>query len=234
MAGVISEAAKANGVQLMQSADVRAESLRWIRTLSGVWVEWIAPRNPIGIGRLRSFGDGAALAWRRPGSTTFGTPVPIVGSGSASYRLHDGEDRDSFVVVEAYPDNLPKQAAEAPVWITNGWLDPLCGGDFVSASEALAGDTSTTTELLKNWTDRTVRGLKVWLNASAHAYYAIRWNGVGSYVQPDAEDHADVLTADPVAAGDYETVQIRRLVPAVSASDPQMFNILEWAWDAYE
>ena len=69
-----------------------------IGTIPGVRFSNASISNGLGTGKIRY--TAAGLAWRAPGSETFGVPVPVAIDGN--YILCDGEDAGKWVEVAAY------------------------------------------------------------------------------------------------------------------------------------
>ena len=198
-------------------------SLVAVGTLEGLVVQRIGGANGPGTGRLRAEEDGTQVAWRAPGSSTFGPAIECAG---ASVLLFDGDDATKFVRVRGYAAYMPGMGQEAQVFIADRWNNEA-GGDDVTAGEAAAGDVSTRTVTLRNACGVTLENIKIWLDAAV-VDIEISHNGV-LWVSPVTEatgiDVADIL---PNGTG---TLHVRRTIGAAAPSDTDVLNIFYAAFN---
>ena len=184
-----------------------------------------------GAGRVRSYGDGTLLAWRAPGSATFGETVDV--SAGGSFLLEDGEDTDKWVRISVDPDWLNPAAAAGDVFLADVY-ENWVGYFDVTAAQALAGNVQTWSIALKNASGSPIWDLKVWLDSSIAGVNGIQisTDNVNWYA-PDAEDHADVLEFGDLAAAAVATLYVKRTIPAAAPSDPDVLNWLHCSWDGF-
>jgi len=199
------------------SAEVR--HLTAVGTVPGVVIAAVAARNGEGTGRLRC--DGDELQWQAPGSSTWGDVQFVDAVNDAEYLLEDGEDRNKWIRVDVYPDYLPDGAAEVGVTLTDVRENGISNDD-VTASEAAAGDVTTHTVTVENVGTVTLSQIQVWL-ASGVTGLEISDDG-STWVSPASE--ASALALPDLAAGDTDTLHLRRTISASADSDAGVVNHL--------
>lgn len=192
-------------------------------TLPGVVVLAAAGRNGPGMGRLKADETGTRLAWRAPGSATYGTPV--VCSPDGLFLLEDGEDRDSWLRVHLRSAYAVPGHAEARIALGDRWANAV-GHDDVTAGEASAGDVEDYTVTLANDSAAGLSQVKVWID-TAVSDLEISDDDI-TYVSPTTEGTALGL-ADIPAAGSI-TLYLRRTIGAAEPSDPDVLNHLHFSW----
>jgi len=201
-------------------ASVEVRHLTAVGTVPGVVIDAVAARNGEGTGRLRC--DGNELQWQAPDSATWGDVEFVDVENDASYLLEDGEDRSKWIRVDVYPDYLPDGAAEVGVVLTDVRENGVSNDD-VTASEAASGDVTTHTVTLENVGTVTLSQLRVWLDAAVSGL-EISDDGA-SWVSPTSE--AAALAFPDLAAGDSDTLHVRRTISAGADADAGVVNHLE-------
>jgi len=208
----------------LEVVTVEVQHLAAVGTVSGVALLLAAARNGEGTGRLRIDSGGVQLSWQAPGSDTFGDKVNCTVDGE--YLLEDGEDRDKWIRVQVYADHLPEDTEEAQVYL----LQVYGGGvsdDDVTAVEASAGDVAVYMILMKNISAVGLSALKVWLHADT-ADIEISDSAIAGWVSPTTEETA--LDFPDLAAGDDDTLYLRRTIAASSASDAGVIDKLHFSF----
>ncbi|HUX15706.1 MAG TPA: hypothetical protein VMW52_04485, partial [Phycisphaerae bacterium] len=198
---------------------------RLIGTVPGVVplaVAGLAGPGP-GAGHLRAGEDGSSLAWRAPGSATFGPLAPVALDGD--YLLEDGEDADKWLRVRVYVDDLPDGAAEAEVLIQDRYANGL-GHDDVTAAEAAAGDQADWTLTLENVSAVRLERVVAWLvNTVA---IEISADDV-TYRRPTLE--VEALGLGAVEPAGSIPLYVRRTVAAGAGPQPRLLNRLRLAFN---
>ncbi len=213
----------------------RADALLWkfgsaevaqfivIGTVPGVLIEMASAANGPGTGMIKSIAGGAFLAWRAPGSSTFGTPVAT--GGAYSQVLEDGEDRDKFVRVDHYAAYAKPGTLETRVFLHDVFNNAIADDD-VTAAEAAAGYTQAHTVTMRNIGPYTMTELVVWIDpASPHLLISddgAAWQG------PFSEAFAMAMP-DLAPTGEH-TLHIQRNGSADEPCDPEVINHLHARW----
>lgn len=193
-----------------------------VGTLPGVSPQLAAGRNGPGEGALRLTGAaGNEIAWRAPGSATFGEPVLCSSDGAV--LLEDGEDANKWLRAYVYTSFL-QGSGEATVYLRQAFNE--LAGDDVTAGEATAGDVATFQVTLVNDSPMTVLDLTAWLDPSATGL-ELSDDGV-SFSTPTTEGAG--LTWASVAPATNETLYVRRTVSAGAAADPDLLNLIQLSW----
>lgn len=216
----------------LEVSSVEVRSLAAVGTLAGVRVIAAAGRCGPGTGRLRSSGDGTRIAWREPGSAAFGNAV-LCGS-DGEYLLEGGADPDAWVRIEVYTAYLTPGPAEAAVYLAD-----VYGSELVSDVDAndAGGAVHTWTIEIHNDGDAAVEDLRAWFDATAFSDLATAAVDVemaatadpGDRVAPTAEDHADVLIWDSLAAGaSVNLYLVKTMGPTPSAA--KLLYMLRLSW----
>lgn len=194
-----------------------------VGTLPGVVVLAAAGRNGPGTGRLRADQDGTRLAWRAPGSATYGTPV--VCSPDGLYLLEDGEDPDSWLRIQMRSAYAVPGHAEGRVALGDRWTNAV-GHDDVTAGEASAGDVEGYTVTLSNDSTAGLSRVLAWLDAAV-SDLEISDDDI-TYVSPTSEGAA--LGLADIPAGGSITLYLRRTIGAAEPSDPDVLNHLHFSY----
>lgn len=150
-----------DGLRLISGTEVK--SLYAVGTVDGVAVLRVAGANGPGTAVISYDGDGAGnsrLAWRAPGSVTFGTWVDV--SVDGDYLLDDGEDPRKWARVTVYGDYLPAAAAQASVYLADVFNNAI-GSDDVTAAEAAAGSVETRTVSVTNASSVRADDVRAWI-----------------------------------------------------------------------
>jgi len=205
----------------VSSAEVA--SLRLIGTLPGVRPLAVAGHCGPGSARLKS--DGSRLSWRAPESATWGPWVAAASDGAVV--LEDGEDRSKWLRVYVHAAYLIDSYQERVVRLADTFGNAI-GHEDVAAAEALAGDTTSYQLTLQNDSAAGVSNLVAWLDADVDDL-EISDDG-SNWVSPTSEA-AGLALAD-IAPGDAITLHVRRTIAALSPSDADVLNQLEFAFDA--
>jgi hypothetical protein len=220
-----------DGVRL-QLAGVDVVSLREAGAVPGVVVLSASARNGPGTGLLTlNFGS---LTWQSPGSSTPGLAQGVSsGPDGSIYLVEDGVDLSKFVRVQVYPAYLPDIASAlislADLYNAMGTTGP---GD-VAASDASAGLVTITQYTLFNATNNPVKTINLWLDNTASGFGQLTVSNDGTnYFAPTSQGDPNVLAWGSIAAGGNVSVWVKRTVPAASASNPKILDVLQWAWTA--
>lgn len=213
------------GLQLYLSGSA-VGSLRIAGTMPGVIVTAAAARNGPGTGLL-TLAAGNLLCWTAPSSSAAGVEHNVAAGGS--FLLEDGTDPSDWIAVQVYPAYLPASAAQAAVELRDSYNN--VGPADVAAADAAAGLVTITEYALTNLTSNAVRSIALWLDASAagEPLLAVSPDGT-NYYQPTSSTDPNVLTWPSIAAGGSANVWVRRTIPASSASNPSVLNLLQWQW----
>ena len=200
--------------------------LTLIGTLPGVVPVFAGGRCGPGVGAIRSDSTGTGLAFRAPGSGTFGLSIDCAEGGS--FVLVDGEDASSWLEVTVYADYLPAGAAEAAVRMTDRFDDSIntLGLGDVTASEAATGDWIAPDFFLRNQSGETISNIRLWLDPLC---VGLSIDGGGGPVAPISE--ADAVSIGDLAPGGVASIVIERDISSGSTADPDILNHLHVAFD---
>ncbi|MFA7254121.1 MAG: hypothetical protein WC107_06240 [Patescibacteria group bacterium] len=212
--------------QLQIEADSAAvELLTAVGTLAGVVVLLAGGKNGPGVGAILA-GDGT-LAWRAPGSATFGAEVTVAVDGT--YSIADGEDPDKVLQVQVYVNYLPAAGTTAEVFLADRYNNAIAQDD-ATAAEAAAGDVLDYQLELVNTSQDLASSFRVWLDASADSRTSISLDGV-TYSAPASE--ATGLQVIAIAPGQSATLYVRRTIAAGDASTPKQPVRIHCAFDSF-
>jgi hypothetical protein len=195
-----------------------------VGTIPGVIVTYVSGYNGNGTGRIGSFGDGTYLAWKPPGAADFGPQCLCDQDGE--YVL-EGVDSSKYIRVEVVADFL-SGPVQARVFLRDVYNNDI-GYDDVTATEALAGDTTDYTVTLRNVSGATLWRLRFWLHTDTDDLQ-ISDDGV-SWVSPTTE--ATALELPDLAATATDILHIRRTITASSSSDAGVLNKIEYAFESF-
>ena len=209
----------------LRTALAEYEQLRYVGTIPGVVVSHVAGLNGPGVGRLRCQDAGTRIAWRAPGSDTFGSPIACPTDGT--YLLQDGEDPDKFIRATVHASYL-EAGAEADVHIVDRYNNQTASDD-VSAEEAEAGDAEAHYIVMKNRSTEMMHRPCVWLDAAVSGL-EISENFV-DYVSPTTKETA--LAFPDLAPGATDPVGIRRTIGAEAEADADVLNHLHFAFVSF-
>jgi len=201
------------------------EQLRYVGTIPGVVVSHVAGLNGPGVGRLRCQDAGTRLAWRAPGSDTFGSPIAC--PSDDTYLFHDGDDPDKFIRATVYASYL-EAGAEADVHIVDRHNNQTANDD-VTAEEASAGTFAVHYIIMKNQSTEIMHRIRIWLDAAVSGL-AISENAF-DYVSPTTK--ATALAFPDLAAGATDLLWIRRTIGAEAEADPDVLNHLHFAFVSF-
>lgn len=199
---------------------VEVQHLRVAGTVPGVVPLLAAGRNGPGQGRLRTSAAGDALAWRAPGSATWGAWCSVPADGD--YLLLDGDDLDCWLRVEVHTAYLVG-SAEAIVALADRWTNAVAQAD-VTAAEAAAGDVLEYALTLTNAGTQTL-DVVAWLDATTAAL-ELSADGV-SWSAPT--DEASAVALGTLAPAATATLHLRRTIAAAADSDPDILNLIHLA-----
>lgn len=191
----------------------------------GVVILHAAGRNGPGTGRILTNADADGLQWRAPGSSTYGPEVVIAGEGN-EYLLHDGEDDDCYLRIEAYASYL-----EADAWSEVEIRDVFendVAQDDVTAAEALAGNVLDYTLTLRNASAGTMSDILAWIDAAVSGI-EISDDDI-TYVAPTTRGTG--LNLGSLAADATATLYVRRTITAAAASDDEVLTHLHFSFDS--
>lgn len=190
----------------VSGADVT--SFEWYGAIPGVQIIAIAGRNGTGFGRLRSEIDGSWLAWRAPGSVSFGPAVQATADGELV--LIDGDDRDKWVWVRVYFDHLPGFASSREITISDKFGNTLGGAD-VSASDASAGLTTSVAFTLTNVSPWSLHHVRAWVDPEM---VAVNISDDGAAWVSPTTDAASLLLSSRLASGGSVVLYSQRVIGA--------------------
>lgn len=216
------QATRSDGLRAKVSS-VEVLSLATLGTISGVSVTAAAGRCGEGTARVR-YRSGLGLSFMAPGSATWGPDVDV--SAGGDFLLEDGDDEHKWARVTVSAAYL-LDGQEGTVALVD--LYNALGPDDVSAAEASSGAVETLTLTLEAASPHGVQGLKAWLGSSAPGLELSDDNA--TWVTPDSEIHADVVELGDLAASATTTLYVRRTISAAASHDPDVLNVLEFAWD---
>ena len=205
-------------------ASLEVLHLAAVETLPGVVILQAAGRNGPGTGQLQSSGDGTLVAWRAPGSATFGTAIDCGSDGA--YLFEDGEDANKWLRVQVYASYLASTPRDARVYLG----DLFANGpphDDVTAQEASAGDVTIYSLELVNESAVNISDLRAWIHATVSGLEISDDNA--TWVNPTTE--ATGLSFGSLASGASKTLWLRRTIAAAAASDAKILTLLHFAWN---
>jgi hypothetical protein len=190
----------------------------------GVQILQAAARNGPGTGRLLTNMTGDGLQWRAPDSATYGPEVDV--SVAADYLLHDGDDNGKFLRVHVYSDYL----------VAEDWSDVelrenhnnAVASDDVSAAEAAAGDVETHMLTLRNAGANAISDVRAWIDAAVD-YMEISDDNA-TWVAPT--DRGTALVMANLAAGETDTLYLRRTIPAATSSAAEVLVLPHFSFDS--
>lgn len=212
----------------LQVASVDQTFLTPVGAIPGVAVLAVAGRNGPGTARLRCDVDGRSLRWRAPGSTAFGAPQTITTDGQ--YVLEDGDDLDKWARVAAYTAFLPPAGSESVVLLGDVYGNGVSSDD-VDATEASTGDVEVYTVSMKNVGSSSLLNVRAWIDPATTGI-EISSDGT-NWFAPTYESHVDVRSWSAIASGASQTLSVRRTISASSPADPDILNVLQFAWDGF-
>jgi hypothetical protein len=216
--------ATANDSVRLQLSGSDVVSMRVAGALPGVVVLFASAQNGVGEGILSASAGG--LSWQAPFSEQPGATVPIPTDGV--YMLEDNLNPSAWVRVQAYVDYLPTSGA-ATIEIGDSYSPAalVAGGD-VSATQAAAGQVVTTEYALTNVSAAGVTALTLWIDPFTTGI-TVSSDGTNFY-DPTSQSDPNALVWATLAAGASVNVWVRRTIAADSAFNPQVLNVLDWAW----
>lgn len=209
----------------LQLAASDVNFMRAVGSIAGVVVLVASANNGPGVGQIL-VSTGGLIAWQAPGSLSPGVPQPC--SADGTYMLEDGADRAKWIRISVTAAWLAEGGA-APVYITDSFN--AFGPDDVSAANALAGITESITFALKNMTPLVINTVRAWLDPAV-AHVTISSDGT-NYYDPTSETDAHVLAWATIAPGAAVNLYLRRTIAAASASNPEVLNLMQLAWNGY-
>lgn len=216
------------------TASIGAAALRWrigateltqlgaLGTLPGVQIVRPAGLNGPGTGRLDAVTDGTALRWTAPGGTTPGPAVNVSAGGTR--RLADGDNADRYLEVLVTAGELPPGPAAAVIRLSDLEGSGIDGGN-VTAAEASAGKTSTTTITLANALATTLSTVAVWLDP-ATGVTALSWDNVNFYSPTSEAAALATMGSVNIAGSSTQALYVRRTIPAAAAANPRELVIV--------
>ena len=209
----------ADALRVRRAINIEAEWLRAVGTIPGVVVTYVAGANGPGEGYLRCNRDGDAVAWRAPGSSTYGPYVPRPADGT--YYIEDGDDPDAYLRVAAYADYLEADI-EAQVLVSDRFNNRM-GYEDVAAEDAAAGEIVTYNFGLRNVSSSRVHRPSIWLDPATDDLQIS--DDQVTWVSPTTEATALVLPdMDP---NDLDVLYVKRTIGAAAESSPSVLNLLQ-------
>ena len=198
-------------------------------TLPGVTIAAVGGRCGTGAGALVAFGDGERIAWRAPGSSTFGADVKF-GGDSTRYLL-DGDDPDAWIQITVDVSELPDGPQSAQIMLADRFGGEIAGAD-VTQSEASVGNIGTTALTLANEGLDTITTLAVWIDASYANGLEISWDTITWHTPTNEADAIATMGYAPsLAAAASQTLTVRRTITAGAAADPRVPVVLHASFD---
>lgn len=194
-----------------------------VGTVPGVSILYVAGKNGVGTGLLRTGAGGGTLSWRAPGSSMFGAPVGISADGVLT--VEDGEDRDKFLRVRVAAARLNVGAVSAEVRLGDVYDNGLAATD-VTGAEASAGDVKVFALQLHNVSVQTLTDIRVWLDPTVNDLEIAP--DASSWVAPTSE--ATALVYALLAAGAVTALDVRRTIAADKGFDPEVTNWLHYTF----
>jgi hypothetical protein len=188
-------------------------------TIPGVVVDAVAGLNGPGVGCLSYNATTETLAWRAPGSATFGEAVDA--SADGALLLEDGEDADKFCRVTVYADYLPASHYSADVALADRFHNGMIAAD-VTAAQASAGATLYRNLTITCANAAGLTALAAWLDEAAALW--IDDDGV-TWEQPTTEETAVVVAAS-LAFEATATLGLKRVIPPSSSANPQVLDVV--------
>ena len=221
----MSQAATGPDALRIEVASVEVEHLVAVATLAGVAITFASGRNGPGTGSRRADAT-SRIAWKEPGSATWGAWVDV--SAGGAFVLPGGDDPDAYVRVAVDLTYLPTDVAEHRVLMEDGWNN---GGasDDVTAAGASAGDVETYTVTVANDSPMGVHHVTFWIDAAVSGI-EISDNGA-DWVNPTTEGTGLVLGY--IGAGLTKTLHVRRTIGAASESDADVLTHLADSFTSY-
>jgi len=207
----------------VEVAAVEVDHLHLIGTLPGLVPQAVAARCGTGTGYLRGTGaSGRAVAWKAPGSATWGPSETIAADGTVV--LVDGDDTDKWIRISAHLSYLVRPG-EAVVRLDDRYANgpPL---DDVTAAEASAGDVTTYTLALTNDSTVTLTQVAAWLDASVSGL-EVSADGA-TWSAPTTE--ATALALADIAAAGSTTLHLRRTITAGASADAGVLTLIHLAF----
>jgi hypothetical protein len=195
--------ATANDSVRLQLSGSDVVSMRVAGALPGVVVLFASAQNGVGEGILSASAGG--LSWQAPFSEQPGATVPIPTDGV--YMLEDNLNPSAWVRVQAYVDYLP----------TSGAATIEIGDSYSPAALVAGGDVSAGVTALTLWIDPFTTGITVSSDGT-------------NFYDPTSQSDPNALVWATLAAGASVNVWVRRTIAADSAFNPQVLNVLDWAW----
>ena len=199
----------------LEIADVELVHLDAVRTAPGVKLLLIAARNGPGTAWLRASGDGSDLAWKAPGSSSYGEDVACAADGE--YLIKDGDDTNKFARVQVWRDFLVSPG-EYPIYLRDRYNNGVALDD-VTAEQAASGDVSVSTITLHNVSSSEMTGVVVWVDSDTAAPIEISTNGT-NWFRPENEEVAVALPSIP--AESTVMIYVKRTIVAGTENNPKM------------
>jgi hypothetical protein len=218
-------ATRADAIRL-EVAGVTSQMLHAVGAAEGVVVEFASGRNGVGTGYLATGPAGTTLAWKAPGSSTYGTYVDV--SAGGSFLLEDGADADKCVRVTVTASRLPTSASESRVLLGDRYNNDVASDDITSG-QATAGVVETYTLSAQNDSFEGVPFCHVWVDAAIS----------GLEVSPDGvtwstpTDEAASIEIGPIAAGAAATLHVRLTISPGATYDPDILTHLHLAYESW-
>jgi hypothetical protein len=199
----------------LEISGVELHHLAAVGAAPGVAAIMPGARNGPGTGWLRTSGAGNVLAWRAPGSATYGQEVTCDADGQ--YVLGDGEDVDKFVRVQVW-QNWLNRPGEFPIHLRDVYNNSVALDD-VTAAEAAAGKVDVWTIGLRNAGQEPLENVRMWLDPAGDANMALSLDGE-TWSQATTES-AGLWVGPLLAPNGTAPVWLRRTIAAGAASTPK-------------
>jgi len=209
----------------MEISGVETPQLHHAGTLDGVAIAFVAGRNGPGTGYLASDSSGTSVAWKAPGSSSYGTYIDV--SAGGSFVLEDGDDPDCYVRVTVTASRLPESIDEARVLLMDRYGNGVSHDD-VTAGEAAAGDVTTHTITLTNDSNVSVSHVKAWLDA---AVSGLEISNDGASWASATTEATGIDIDDIPGNGGTKTLHLRRTIGAGAPADADVLNHIHLAFD---
>lgn len=210
-----------------------------VNALPQLIVDFASGANPVGDGILTAVGADE-LTWCAPGGSA-GSAVSI--DPGEQQLLTDGDDPNRYVLVTRIGElDLEGACTVQLVESLNNAIahanDDIETGPTYRCLGVLAGPDGTV-ENLKIWIAQNEHPLAIALESpTAQPSGLVQQLGNETdtpsgltFVEPDAIDHADVLTVPSLAAGQWRALWIRRDLSSETDATPWAFSQIAWSFD---
>lgn len=195
---------------------VEVQTLSAIGTIPGVMIKQVSALNAIGVGMIKSSGDGTKITWRAPGSNHYGTPIYAATDGE--YLIEDGDSIGKFLRIEMRTAYLKPRAMQSRVFLKEVYLNGFGQDDITSDPVQFLLKSRAVT--MKNHSTHTLKKIVVWVDRSSGV--AIGKTQLGSFTRPTREETG--LSFSDLAAGGTASLWMRQTISANEPADPKILD----------